>query len=147
MFVGPAVVLAALALRGERKRAEYVASRMADLAEAPKQPLAPVSLIVLVTRESEGLAEALGSFAAQDHPDFELIVVVRNTDSIAPGALPAVVKVVIASETGRPALLGAGIRAAARRSSEFAFASPDGLVSTFWLRALVAPLDELGVGA
>ena len=30
-FVGPAALLAALALRGERKRADYVTSRLTDL--------------------------------------------------------------------------------------------------------------------
>jgi ceramide glucosyltransferase len=42
--------------------------------------------------------------------------------------------------------LKAGIQAARRRTEVFAFAASGGLVSKSWLRALVAPLSEEGVG-
>jgi hypothetical protein len=145
-FVGPAALLAALALRGERKRADYVTSRLTDLDDPPKDA-PPVTLIVPVTGEADGLAQTLGSFAAQDYPDFELVLVTPAADAIPPGALPPVMKVTIAPEASGVALLQAGIHAARRRTKVFAFGAPDGLVSTFWLRALVAPLGEPGVGA
>ena len=145
IFVGPALLLAALSLRGERKRAEYVATRMAELNEPPTQPLSPVTLLVPVTRLGESLREYLLSLASQDHPDFEMIIVVPDAGHMPPGTLPPVAKVALAGEAGRTGLLRAGIRAARRHSKIFAFAPP-GLVSKSWLRALVAPLADDGVG-
>jgi ceramide glucosyltransferase len=146
MFVGPALVLALFALRGERKRAEYVAARMAELAEplGRAQPL--VALIVPVTGSCAGLAETLCALASQDYPDYELIVVADHAESIPPGALPAVVKVALSGATGRIHLIEAGLRAARQGTEVFAFAGSNGAVSTFWLRALIAPLSDEGVG-
>ena len=69
-LAGPALLLAALSLRGERKRADYVARR---LAERPRD-LPPVTVIVPVKGYDEGLRENLGALAALDYPDYELIV-------------------------------------------------------------------------
>ena len=149
IFVGPAVLLGVLALRGERARAEYVAARMTALLESPARPLPPVTLIVPVFSgnppEAPGLADALRSLAAQDHPDFELIVVVRDADSAPGSSLPSVVKVALAGDG--LSLRQAGVRSARRRSEVLAFADASGTVSPYWLRALVAPLSEPGVGA
>jgi glycosyl transferase family 2 len=144
-FIAPAVVLAILALRGERTRAEYVASRLAELDE-PLQPLPAVTLIVPVTHSYESLGETLRSLALQDYPDYEMIVAVPDAGYIPPAALAPAVKVALTGETARASLLMAGIRAARRRSEVFAFAGPGGLVSKSWLRALVAPLEEEGAG-
>jgi ceramide glucosyltransferase len=147
IFVGPALVLAVLALRGERKRAEYVAARMAALEEPPSQPLPPVTLIIPVTASCPSLREALLSLASQDYPDYEMIVAVPDAGILPPGTLPSAVKLVLTGETSRAGLLKAGIRAARRSSKAFGFAASCGLVSKTWLRALVAPLSEDGVGA
>jgi hypothetical protein len=147
MFVGPAILLAILSLRGERTRAEYVAARMAELDEPPREPLPPVSVLVIVEGESPGLREALGSLAAQDYPDLELILAASFADCLPAGALPGAVKIALAGETGKVAILQAGVRAVRRRSEVFAFAASGGLVSSSWLRALVAPLSDAGVGA
>lgn len=147
IFVGPALVLAILSLRGERKRAEYVAARMAALDEPPSQLLPPVTLIVPVTGSCPSLREALLSLASQDHPDYEMIVAVPDAGILPPGTLPSAVKLVLTGETSRAGLLKAGIRTARRRSKAFAFAGSCGLVSKSWLRALIAPLSEEGVGA
>jgi hypothetical protein len=147
VFVGPALVLAVLALRGERTRAEYVAARMAELAESPAQPLPLVSLIVPVSGSWAGLRETLHSLAAQDYPDFELIVAAPHADDIPPDALPAKVKIVLGGKPGRLDMLLAGLRAARRQTAVFAFAGSNGVVSKFWLRALVAPLSDEAVGA
>ena len=147
IFVAPALALAALALRGERKRAAYVASRMSALDQPAAQPLPRATLIVPVTGACDGLRETLLSLASQDYPDYELIISARDADSIPPGALPPVVKVALAGSADRSDLLKAGVRAARKRVEVFAFAGAGGIVSTFWLRALVAPLAEDGVGA
>ena len=143
IFVGPALVLACLSLRGERKRAEYVAARIAG----PAGPLPLVTVIVPVSGATETLAETLLSLAAQDYPDYELIIAAPGADSIPAGVLPPVAKVALVGAAGEIQLLQAGVRAARQRSQVFAFAQSSGLVSSSWLRALVAPLSEPGVGA
>ncbi len=148
LFAGPALVLALLSLRGERKRANYVARRLSE--QPRRQP--PATVIVPVKGEDEGLRENLAALAALDYPDYELIVVARAAGDIPGGVLPARVKVVLAhgrdSGTGEKVQnLAAAVRAARKRSEVYAFADSDGRVTPRWLRALVAPLDEPGVGA
>jgi cellulose synthase/poly-beta-1,6-N-acetylglucosamine synthase-like glycosyltransferase len=147
IFVGPAIFLAIIALRGERKRAEYVAARMAELGEPSSQPLPPVTLIVPVTKPCESIGECLRSLAAQDYPDYETIVVVAEAGVLPPGVLPSGVRVALTGDASRSRLLKAGVRAAMRRSHVLAFAGSSGVVSAAWLRALVVPLAEAGVGA
>jgi ceramide glucosyltransferase len=145
IFVGPGLALAILALRGERKRAEYVASRMAELTEVTGRAMPPVTLIVPVAGSCELLRESLLALASQDYPDYEMIVAVADSGALPPGALPSGVKVALIGRIG--SLRNGCIRAARRRSQIFAFAGPGGLVSKAGLRALVAPLSEEGVGA
>jgi hypothetical protein len=118
---------------------------MAELDEPPLQPLPKVTLIVPITRSSASMREYLLSLASQTYPDYELIIVAPDAGHIPPGTLPPAAKIALAGETERAGLLKAGIRAARRHSQVFAFATP-GLVSKSWLRALVAPLSEEGVG-
>ena len=146
-FAGPALLLALLSLRGERKRAAYVAAR---LAETP-QYLPPASVIVPVKGPDEGLRENLAALASLDYPDYELLVVARSADDIPPGVLPSGAKIVLAHGTDRHTAekvqnLEAAVRVARRRSQIFAFADSDGRVTRRWLRALAAPLAEPGVG-
>src|SRR3954470_1673631 len=147
-FAAPAVLLALLSLRGDRTRAEYVARRLA----APDGPLPPATVIVPVKGQDEGLRENLAALAALDYPDYELIVAAHCAQDIPPGVLPAKAKVVLAHgddpNTGEKVHnLQAAVRASARRSEILAFADSDGRPSSGWLRALIAPLDEPGVGA
>jgi cellulose synthase/poly-beta-1,6-N-acetylglucosamine synthase-like glycosyltransferase len=128
-------------------RAAYVAARMAELAEPPTQPLPRVSLIVPLTNPHAGLRETLHSLATQDYPDYELILAAPHADAIPPDALPAKVKVALGGNPGRIPLLLAGLRAARRQTEVFAFTGSNGVVSEFWLRALVAPLADEAVGA
>jgi ceramide glucosyltransferase len=148
LFVGPSLVLAFLALRGERKRAEYVAGRLA----APDKRLPPATVIVPVKGPDEGLRENLAALAALDYPDYELIIVVQSASDIPLGVLPVLAKIVIAQQDASDSSekiknLMAGIRATRKRSEVLAFADSDGRPNPRWLRALVAPLDEPGVGA
>jgi len=147
-FTGPALLLAMLSLAGERRRAAYVARR---LEETPDW-LPPATVIVPVKGDDEGLRQNLAALAALDYPDYELIVTAQRARDIPPGVLPARVKVVLAHASNSGASekvqnLAAGVRAARRRSQVFAFADSDGRVTPRWLRALVAPLAEPGVGA
>jgi cellulose synthase/poly-beta-1,6-N-acetylglucosamine synthase-like glycosyltransferase len=150
LLVGPAIVLAFLSLRGERKRARYVDQRLAE-AEKPRDwPRATV--IVPVKGMDEGLRENLQSLASLDYPDYELVVSARTAADIPPGVLPHNVKVVLGSdeETGASEKIKnliAGIKLVGKTSAVLAFADSDGRVPRGWLRALVAPLDREGVGA
>ncbi len=147
-FAGPALLLAGLSLRGEIKRSRYVARR---LAEQPED-LPPATVIVPVKGDDEGLRENLAALAALDYPDFELIVCAHSAADIPAGVLPARVKVVLAHATASASCekvqnLMAAVRAARKRTQVLAFADSDGRVTSGWLRALVAPLAEPGVGA
>ena len=147
-FAGPALLLALLSLRGERKRARYVARRLAERTEH----LPPATVIVPVKGRDEGLRENLAALASLDYPDYELILVARTAADIPPGVLPSRVRVVLAAgddpATGEKVQnLQAAVRAARKRSDVLAFADSDGRVGARWLRALVAPLADPGVGA
>src|SRR5690242_8661304 len=119
---------------------------MAELEEPPAGPLPPVSVIVLVDASDPRLGEALQSLAAQDYPDYELVIATPHASLLPPGALPPRAKVALTGEPGALALLQAGVRAARHRSEVLAFAAAGGLVSRLWLKALVAPLSEKGGG-
>lgn len=148
-FVGPALLLALLSLRGERKRADYVAARLS----APEpDTFPPATVIVPVKGADEGLRENLAALANLDYPDFELIVTADSAADLPPGVLPVRAKVVLAHgddpSTGEKVQnLQAAVRAARRRSDIYAFADSDGRPGRGWLKALAAPLAEPGVGA
>jgi cellulose synthase/poly-beta-1,6-N-acetylglucosamine synthase-like glycosyltransferase len=148
-FAGPALVLAFLSLRGERKRAAYVAGR---LAEPPPSLLPLATVIVPVKGDDPGLRENLAALAAQDYPDYELIVVAHRAADIPAGVLPARARVVLAHaaepSTGEKVLnLRTAVRFARKDSALLAFADSDGRVSPAWLRSLAAPLADRQVGA
>jgi ceramide glucosyltransferase len=149
-FVGPAIALALLSLRGERTRAGYVEL---CLSRAPEPKLWPrVTVMVPVKGADEGLRENLASLAALDYPDYELIVMARSAADIPPGVLPSGAKVVVGSDqepggSEKIQNLNAAVRATRKTSTILAFADSDGRVPRGWLRALVAPLEEESVGA
>jgi ceramide glucosyltransferase len=145
-FAGPALILAFLSLRGERKRAAYVAAKLgaAPSPDRDEAPL-PATVIVPVKGGDPGLRENLAALAAQDYPDYELIVVAHCAADIPAGVLPDRVRVVLAHaedpSTGEKVLnLRTAVRFARKDSQLFAFADSDGRVSPIWLRALAAPL-------
>ena len=152
-FAGPALALAFLSLRGERKRAAYVAGQLAEASRPDLgAALPPATVIVPVKGGDPGLRENLAALAAQDYPDYELIVVAHCAADIPAGVLPARVRVVLAhaeeSGTGAKVLnLRTGVRFARKDSALFAFADSDGRVSRTWLRALASPLADRRVGA
>src|SRR5947208_12134633 len=121
-----AVLLALLSLRGDGRRAAYFAERLS----APDGGTPPVTLIVPVKGQDEGLRENLAALASLDYPDYELIVAARTAADIAPGVLPVWAKVVLANgqdphTAEKIQNLLAGIRAARKRSVVLAFADSD----------------------
>jgi ceramide glucosyltransferase len=144
LFVGPALVLAVLSLRGERRRARFVAGRLQLHADSD---LPPSTVIVPVEGTEEDLRENLAALVSLDYPDYELIVAVRTASVIPPAVLPSHVIVVLggAKESGgndRVKNLSAGVRVSRKRSQIFAFATGGGRVSKQWLRALAEPLAD-----
>jgi ceramide glucosyltransferase len=146
-FAGPALALAVFALRGERKRARFVADR---LVPDPGRILPPASVIVSIEGAEEGLRENLDALASLDYPNYELIVAARTSTDIPPGVLPRRVIVVLVGASqkktdDRITSRLAGVHAARKRSEILAFADPGGCVSSGWLRALTGPLAEANV--
>jgi hypothetical protein len=148
MFVGPALVLAAAALWGERARAAYIAQA---LAAEPGASLPPASVIVPVSGGGPELRRKLEALRALEYPDYELLVVAPSAGHLPPGALPSGVKVVLPGESAACAsttdLLLIAIRLARKDAQLLAFAGGSGVCSKDWLRALAAPLMRGGTGS
>lgn len=150
ILVAPAFLLAAVSWRGEREKFRYYRERLPDQSQSIFLP--PVSLIVPVKGHDEGLRENLAALASLDYPNYELVIAARSPEDIPAGVVPPEARVVFAN--GQPAGAAeklqnmlAAVRAARPESEALAFADSDGRVSRGWLRALVAPLAETGVGA
>jgi cellulose synthase/poly-beta-1,6-N-acetylglucosamine synthase-like glycosyltransferase len=149
LFVGPALALAIFALRGERKRARWVAEQLTAESD---EPAPPATVIVSLNGPEEHLRENLAALTSQDYPNYELLVIARTATDIPPNSLPRRVTVVLggARDEKAPARIQnllAGVRAARKRSEILAFADAAGHVSTNWLRALAVPLADPMVGA
>ena len=150
ILVAPAVLLAASSWRGERDRFRYYRERLPDQTQSIFLP--HVSLIVPVKGYDQGLQENLASLAGLDYPDYELIIAARSPGDIPAGMVPAQARVVFSEGQTAGAAeklqnLLAAVLAVRPESEVLAFADSDGRVSRGWLRALVAPLAEVGVGA
>jgi ceramide glucosyltransferase len=150
ILVAPAVLLAAFSWRGEREKFRYYRQRLPDQQQSAFVP--PVSLIVPVKGYDQGLQKNLASLATLDYPDYELIVAAHSSTDVPPDVVPPKARVVFSE--GQPAgaaeklqNLLAAVRAVRPESEVLAFADSDGSVSRGWLRALVAPLAQAGVGA
>ena len=150
ILVAPAVLLAANSWRGERDKFRYYRKRLPDQKQSAFLP--PVSLVVPVKGHDQGLRENLAALANLDYPDYELIIAARAPADIPAGVVPAQARVVFSN--GEPAgaaeklqNLLAAVRASRPQTEVLAFADSDGRVAGGWLRALVAPLAEAGVGA
>lgn len=148
-FVGPALLLAIFALRGERQRARFVAEQ---LVPDPDAGFPSASVIISIEGPEPGLSENLAALASLDYPDYELIIAARSAAEIPPGVLPSKVTVVLGGARREGASerlknLAAAVRGTRKRSQIFAFADAAGRASPAWLRALAAPLAQPGVGA
>ena len=148
-FVGPALALAIFALRGERKRARWVAEQLSAISG---DPTPPATVIVSLNGPVEHLRENLAALTSQNYPHYELLVTARTASDIPPDSLPPRATIVLGGARDEMAPvriqnLLAGVRAARKRSEILAFADAAGHVSANWLRALAAPLADPEVGA
>jgi ceramide glucosyltransferase len=148
IFAAPAILLAFLSLFGERKRAYFVAR---SLQRQPER-FPRVSVIVPVKGEDEGLRENLAALASLDYPDYDLVITARTASDIPRGVLPPKAIIVLANGSDPASSekiqnLTAAVKSARNGTEIFAFADSDGRVTSRWLRALVAPLEDPKVGA
>jgi cellulose synthase/poly-beta-1,6-N-acetylglucosamine synthase-like glycosyltransferase len=100
----------------------------------------------------QGLAENLAALAAQDYPDYELIVVVRDPSDVAPDAVPATARLLVSGSgdlatSHKITNLLAAVAAARPETQVFACADSDGRPNPTWLRSLAAELRDPQVGA
>ena len=115
-----------------------------DAPERPPIGEAPRATVVVATRERPGpLARALDSLLAQDHPDFEIVVV---DNAPATGATRELVTSAYAGRGVRyvlepvPGLAAAHNRGiAAARADVLAFTDDDVIADPHWLTALTRP--------
>jgi ceramide glucosyltransferase len=112
----------------------------------------PATLIVPVKGHDHGLTENLRSLAAQDYPDYELLITARDPSDPALASAPPTARIVIAGpgdpSTGEKINNQLAALAQARPSTKvFAFADSDGRVEPSWLRSLTAPLQDPHTGA
>ena len=156
-FVGPAALAALLAIRTGRGFVDHVEAEILgepDPDEAPYQP--PATLILPVKGLDHELAANLCSLTEQDYPDYELIVVARSEQDPAVGTvrmtLAEKARLVFSGpppeDTGEKVHnLLAAVEAVRPESEVLAFADSDGQVRPEWLRNLIQPLCDEGVGA
>ncbi|MFD3535501.1 glycosyltransferase [Streptomyces sp. NPDC058664] len=140
----PAEVLGALARErlaqaGPRGDAERLAARSEPVPAGPP----PRTSVVVATRERpEQLARALDSLLAQDHPDFEIVVVdnaPRTTDTydLVTGKYADRVRYVREDTPGLAVAHNTGLAAA--DGTVLAFTDDDVIADPHWLAALTGP--------
>ncbi len=131
----------------------FFRSRLAS--ERPED--SPTATVFLPCRGiDDGLEANLSAFFGQDHPDFEVIIVV---DSVFDVAVPVIRDVLSRNPNGKLVVAGAAenesqkvhnlreaVLHAEERSKVFVFADSDVRPGTLWLRDLIAPLEDDAVG-
>ena len=149
------MLAAVLSVRSGRRFQEYVEAEL--LGEPEPTPYAPAATVIIPVRGADhDLAANLRSFAEQDYPDYELIVVCRSAEDdavrVARMTLAEGFRLVVAGPppdgTGEKVhnLLRA-VEQAWLESEVFAFADSDAQVAPGWLGRLVEPLRDERVGA
>ena len=156
IFAFLAVAKALLSVKTGRRLLGYVEERIEQPAGQGESEWPPTALIVPVKGAEPGLARHLRSLASQDYPNFELVVACADPSDAALGVARATLgsrcRIVVSGES--PAHTGekihnltAAVRAVGDRADVLAFADSDGEVRHGWLRKLVAPLADHGLGA
>lgn len=151
--------LGLLSLRGGARFARYL---LAEFGKEYPEFTPPVSVFVPCRGLEDGLKENISAIFAQEYPAFEIIFV---TDCAADPALAVVAearrsymsrdgpltRVVIAGQATDSGQKVHNLRAAVRKADSgaevFAFVDTDARPPAHWLRALVAPLGDHGIGA
>lgn len=157
LFVGPALLASALALRSGRRYQDFVEGELLGEPDPDLVPFRdPLTLILPVRGADHDLASNLRSLADQDYPDFEFLIAVRDESDpavrIARVTLGDRFRLVVAGappdDRGEKIHnLLAAVEAARPESQAFVFADSDGQVGPEWLGNLVAGLSEEEVGA
>jgi cellulose synthase/poly-beta-1,6-N-acetylglucosamine synthase-like glycosyltransferase len=158
-FAVIAIWLGLLSLRGGLRFVRYVQRELArDIPE-----FAPfVTVFVPCRGVDDGLKENIGSLFAQDYPAFEVIFVsdaandpafqvideARRSFDQAVGPVIGVVIAGAAIDSGQKVHnLRVAVREANSKSKVFVFTDTDARPQPFWLRTLVAPLEDETLGA
>ena len=107
------------------------------------------SILVPAFNEAVGIERAVRSFAASDHPDFEVLVIDDGSTDGTPElverlGLPAV-RVIRQANAGKPAALNRGLAAA--RNDVIVMVDADTVFERQSLRRVIAPLSAPEVGA
>ncbi|MEV7371295.1 glycosyltransferase [Streptomyces sp. NPDC090301] len=150
----PAEVLAALArprLAGAGRPGTDAERLAAARPPGPAASAPPRTSVVVATRERpESLARALDSLLAQDHPDFELVVVdnaprTSGTYDLVTGKYADRVRYVREDAPGLATAHNTGLAAA--EGAVVAFTDDDVIADPRWLSSLTAPFaDDPGLG-
>lgn len=158
-FAAIAIWLGLLSLRGGLRFVRYVQRELAK--EIPEfTPF--VTVFVPCRGVDEGLKENIASLFAQDYPAFEVIFIsdaandpafqvieeARRSFQHAVGPVIGVIVAGAAVDTGQKVHnLRAAVGEANSKSKVFVFTDTDARPQAFWLRTIVAPLDDETLGA
>ncbi|HEX8070448.1 MAG TPA: glycosyltransferase family 2 protein [Pyrinomonadaceae bacterium] len=159
LFAGLLVLQGIVSLRGGVRWLAYVRRELAR----PLPTYAPYASVVVPCRGlDQGLAENLRAVCRQDYPRYEVIFVTDAADDPALAVVESVraecatddnptTRVVVAgraTDRGQKVYnLLAGLAACAAGVEVFVFVDTDARPQSGWLRALVAPLADAGLGA
>ena len=155
-FAVPAVLATLVSVKGGRRFMEYAELRSKQPLAEPHGGWPPVALIVPVKGAEPGLAENLRSLRGQDYPDLELTVCFADPGdpavAVARASLGPECRFVAAGEP--PPDIGekvhnlrTAVNAVSSDRRVLVFADSDGNVQADWVRKLVAPLADEGIGA
>ena len=158
-FAGLVLLQSLISLRGGRRYLAYVRREV----RAPAPSFTPFASVVVPCRGvDDGLRENLSALFAQDYPAYELIFVSDSSDDpalevaralaegVEGGGGPASRFVVAgrATDSGQKVHnLRAAVREADARCEALVFVDTDARPARRWLRSLVAPIQDAGVGA
>ena len=156
LFAVAAVLATLVSVKRGQRFMEYAESRSKQTLSEPAGGWPTVALIVPVKGAEPGLAENLRSLRCQDYPDFELMVCFADASdpavAVARATLGPECRFVAAGEP--PPDIGekihnlrAAVQAVAADREVLIFADSDGQARPDWIRKLVAPLADEGIGA
>ncbi len=158
-FAVISIYLGLLSLRGGVRFVRYLQK---ELAEELSDYTPFVTVFVPCRGVDPGLKENILSLFAQDYPGYEIIFVSDSTDDPAftvieearhsfkkqTGPVISTIVAGAATDSGQKVHnLRAALRAAHPASQVFVFADTDARSQKFWLRALIAPLQDESIGA
>ena len=156
-FAAIVIWLGILSLRGGVRFAAYIRSQLAQ----PPADYSPFATVIVPCRGLEdGLEENLAALFEQSYPAYEVLFVTDSETDPALEVIQKVIKTKSSPATARVLIAGAAVdsgqkvhnlRAAVEhvdaRSEVLVFVDSDARPAGNWLRSLVAPLIDQGLGA